>query len=206
MNCEFQNYGDVDLLEHGGKEAVPQLVARYRDKLLRMITFRLDRRLLGKVDAEDVLQDVLIEVVRRLDRYRQQPSVPVFVWLRQIANQVLIDLHRRYLGAQMRDVAQETSLFSVSAADASCDFLAAQLAGNLTSPSQCFVRKEAVAAVRVALEQLGPIDREVLVLRHLEELSNNEVAEVLEIDRFAASKRYLRALGRLRKVMPASKE
>lgn len=101
----------------------------------------------------------------------------------------------------MRDVKQEVDLFGGSA-DTSSAFLAAHLADSLTTPSQCAVREEAAAAVRVALEKLERIDREVLVLRHLEELSNHETAEVLGIDKFAASKRYLRALERLRRAMP----
>jgi RNA polymerase sigma-70 factor, ECF subfamily len=190
-------------LRSRGQEAVPGIFRQYRAKLLRMIAFRLDRRIIGKVDGEDVLQDVSIEAVRRLPQYLDQPTVPVLVWLRQLTSQTLIDIHRRYLGARMRDVNKEIDLHWGGLADASSPSLAGQLADSLTTPSQCAVRGEAVAALKTVLEQLDPIDREVLVLRHLEELSNNEVAQVLGIDKFAASKRYLRALARLRNMMPA---
>ena len=116
--------------------------------------------------------------------------------------QILIDVHRRYLGAQMRDVNQEVALYRAGSAGTSSAFLVAQLADSLTTPSQFAVREEMVLEMRAALETLDPIDREVLVLRHLEELSNNEVAEILGIDKYAASKRYLRALARLRAAMP----
>jgi RNA polymerase sigma-70 factor (ECF subfamily) len=166
-----------------------------------MIALRLDARILGKVDSEDVLQDAFVVASRRTEDYLEQPTVPFFVWLRQITSQVLIDTHRRYLGAKMRDVSQEVALHRVGSPSASSAFLAAQLADSLTSPSQFAVREETVLEMKAALETLGEIDREVLVLRHLEELSNNEVAEILGIDKFAASKRYLRALKRLRTAM-----
>lgn len=171
----------------------------YHDRLLRMIALRLDARILGKVDPEDVLQEAFAEATRRVRDYLDRPVVPVFVWLRQIAAQVLVDAHRRWLGAKMRDVKQEVDLFGF--ADTSSALLAAHLADSLTTPSQCAVREEMAATVRLALERLERIDREVLILRHLEELSNTETAEVLGIDKFAASKRYLRALRRLRQAM-----
>jgi RNA polymerase sigma-70 factor, ECF subfamily len=202
FDCEF----DIGQLRARGSDAASDLFCLYRDKLLRMITFRLDSRLLSKVTSEDILQDVFVEAVRRMPRYLEQPGVHVFVWLRQLAQQVLIDTHRRYLGAQMRDVHQEVRLYCPGGEDTSSAYLVEQLADSLTTPSQCVLRSEAVAAVRASLEELEPIDREVLVLRHLEELSNNEVAEVLGIDRFAASKRYLRALARLKRVMPAEQD
>jgi RNA polymerase sigma-70 factor (ECF subfamily) len=195
----------IEELRSRGKEAVPDLFRQYRDKLLRMIAFRLDARILGKVDGEDVLQDVFLETFRRLPQYLDHPTVPVLVWLRQITSQVLIDIHRRYLGARMRDVNREIDLYWGGFADAGSASLAAQLADSLTTPSQCFVRGESIAAVKAVLPQLDPMDREVLVLRHLEELGNNEVAQVLGIDKFAASKRYLRALARLRSLLPAER-
>jgi RNA polymerase sigma-70 factor (ECF subfamily) len=168
-----------------------------------MIAVRLDGRIIGKVDGEDILQDAFVETTRRVQEYLDRPAVPFFVWLRQITRQVVIDTHRRYLGAKMRDVTQEVALEPATCSSTSSSGLVAQLADSLTTPSQCAVRAETVAALRTALEQLDEIDREVLVLRHLEELSNNEVAQVLGIDKYAASKRYLRALERLRGVMPA---
>jgi RNA polymerase sigma-70 factor (ECF subfamily) len=201
MIDRFEDHHELDLLRSRGEEAVAELFDRYRPKLLRMIALRLDARILGKVDSEDVLQDSFVVASRRMEDYLDQPTVPFFVWLRQITSQVLIDTHRRYLGAKMRDVSQEVALHRVGSPSASSAFLAAHLADSLTSPSQFAVREETVLEIKSALETLGEIDREVLVLRHLEELSNNEVAEILGIDKFAASKRYLRALKRLRTAM-----
>jgi RNA polymerase sigma-70 factor (ECF subfamily) len=201
MTDQPENSGEVALLRSRREAAVAELFDRYRGKLQRMVALRLDSRVLGKVDSEDVLQDAFVEASRRVQDYLDRPSVPFFVWLRQITGQVLIDTHRRYLGAKMRDVNLEVTLHRIGSAGTSSAFLVAQLADSLTSPSQFAVREEAVSELRTALETLGETDREVLVLRHLEELSNNEVAQVLGIDKYAASKRYLRALERLRMAM-----
>lgn len=188
-------------LRRMGTQGTVQLFERYRPRLARMVVLRLDSRIMGKVDVEDILQDACMEASRRLGDFLDRPSVPFFVWLRQITGQVLIDVHRRYLGAQMRDVNREMSLDHGSVSSRGSALLLAQLAGSLTSPSQGAVRNEMVDELRRALEGLEEIDREVLMLRHLEELSNNEVAEILCIDKFAASKRYVRALERLSRVM-----
>lgn len=194
--------GELDLLRNDGEIAVAELFHRYQEKLLRMIAFRLDSRIIGKVDGEDILQDAFVETARRIQDYLDQPSVPFFVWIRQITKQVLIDTHRRYLEAKMRDVNHEVTLDRRGSASTTSSCLAAQLADSLTSPSQFAVREEMIDRLRVTMDTLDEIDREVLVLRHLEELSNNEVAQILGIDKYAASKRYLRALERLRSAMP----
>lgn len=196
--------GELDQLRDRGEDAVAELFHRYQEKLLRMIAFRLDSRIIGKVDGEDILQDAFVETARRIQDYLDQPSVPFFVWIRQITKEVLIDTHRRYLEAKMRDVNQEVRLNRRASTSTTSNCLAAQLADSLTSPSQFAVRGEMVDQMRASLETMEEIDREVLVLRHLEELSNNEVAQILGIDKYAASKRYLRALERLRCAMPIS--
>ena len=192
---------ELDRLRSGGSQAVAEMFARYREKLLRMITLRLDSRLLSKVDGEDVLQEAFLISARRISDYLREPAVPFFVWLRQITSQVLVDIHRRYLGAQMRDVRQELAFHRADGAGASSASLVAHLPDSLTSPSQCAVRSELVAEMHAALRKLAESDREVLILRHLEALGNSEVAEVLGIDKYAASKRYLRALARLQSAM-----
>lgn len=188
-------------LRSSGARGTAQLFERYRSRLARMVVLRLDSRIMGKVDVEDILQDACMEASRRIEDFLDRPSVPFFVWLRQITSQVLIDVHRRYLGAQMRDVSRERSLDQCDLSNAGSALLLAQLAGSLTSPSQGAVRNEMVGELRTALQELEEIDREVLVLRHLEELSNSEVAEILCIDKYAASKRYVRALERLSRAM-----
>ena len=206
MTNRFEDTADFDELRSQGEEAIVELFDRYRGGLLRMIMLRLDSRLRGKVDGEDILQDVFAEAARRIRGRHAQPSAPFFVWLRQIAIQILIDTHRRYLGARMRDVNLEVALCQVRCGDPSSAFHIAQLADSLTTPSQFAIREEMISELRIALEKLEKIDREVLVLRHLEELSNNEVAHILGIDKSAASKRYVRALERLRIAMPVYEE
>jgi RNA polymerase sigma-70 factor, ECF subfamily len=201
MTDVFHNTLELQDLRRQGTGAVPGLFRRYRQRLLRMIALRLDCRVMVKVDSEDLLQEVFMQAVRRLPQYLDQAAVPVYVWLRQLASQAVIDTHRRFLGAQMRNVYQEADLcWAQTEASSAC--LAGQLADSLTTPSQCAVREETAAAARAVLDKLEPIDREVLLLRHLEEMSNGEVAAVLGIDKCAASKRYLRALARLRGMMP----
>jgi RNA polymerase sigma-70 factor (ECF subfamily) len=203
MAVAWEDAGELSLLRSRGEAALAELFDRYQEKLARMIALRMDGRILGKVDREDVLQEAFLEAARRIQDYLDQPLVPLFVWLRQITCQVLINIQRRYLGAKMRDVKLEVPLDRAASAGASSALLVAQLADSLTTPSQFAVRAETASQLRAALENLDQADREVLLLRHLEELSNNEVAQVLGIDKYAASKRYLRALQRLRIAMPA---
>lgn len=193
---------ELNLLRAGGEDAIAELFERYRVKLLRMITLRLDCRLLSKVDGEDLLQETFVATVRRLQDYLDRPAVPFFVWIRQVACQILVDTHRRYLGAQMRDVRQEIAVHRAEGTGSNSTYLVSQLADSLTSPSQTAVRRELISAMHAALGRLAEVDREVLILRHLEGLCNSEVAQILQIDRYAASKRYLRALGRLKAAMP----
>jgi len=189
---------EFDLLSSGDTEKVAQVFSVYMEKLQRMIRFRLDRRLYGRIDTADVLQDVWIEASRRITDYTSNPAVPFFVWLRQIAWQIIIDLHRRHLGAQKRNVSQEVALVRPGGTSIS---IAALLVGNLTSPSQVAMREERLLKLREALERMDEIDREVLALRHFEELSNNEVAQVLGLQKTAASNRYVRALKRLKSIL-----
>jgi RNA polymerase sigma-70 factor (ECF subfamily) len=185
-----------------GDQAVAEIFHRYREPLLRTIRFRIDPRLLGRIDQDDVLQDTYLEVARRVSRFCEDPQVPFFIWVRQITIQILIDLHRTHLGAAKRSAKLEVSLHRPTGAAFSNSYsLAAQLVGNLTSPSQAMVREERIAQLREALDKMDEIDREVLMLRHLEELSNNETAAVLGLEKSAASKRYIRALTRLKEAL-----
>ena len=195
---------ELEMLKSGDADAIAEVFSHHRDKLQRMVRFRLDRRLYGRVDTADVLQDVWLETSRRIEDYTSNPAVPFFVWVRQLAYQIIIDLHRRHLGAQKRNVSQEVSL-GKSNCDTSVS-IAAQLAGNLTSPSNVAMRGERLARLREALNSMDEVDREVLALRHFEELGNNEVAEILGIQKTAASNRYVRALKRLKQVLEADSE
>lgn len=193
---------EIELLRSGGSDQFAEVFSRYEDRLQRMIRFRLDRRLYGRVDSGDVLQEVWLDASKRVAEYVANPAVPVFIWLRQIAWQTIIDLQRRHLGAQKRSVANEVALAGGgrSQEDTSLS-IAARLAGDLTSPSQAAMRDERMQQLRQALEEMDEIDREVLALRHFEELGNNEVAEILGLQKTAASNRYVRALKRLKEVL-----
>lgn len=190
---------EMDLLTSGDENKIAEVFSQYEEKLQRMVRFRLDRRLYGRIDTADVMQEVWMEASRRIRDYTTNPAVPFFIWLRQIAWQIVIDLHRRHLTAQKRNVSQEVSL--ARSGGGTSISIAAQLVGNLTSPSQAVMREERLARLREALESMDEVDREVLALRHFEELSNNEVAEVLGLQKTAASNRYVRALKRLKTIL-----
>jgi RNA polymerase sigma-70 factor (ECF subfamily) len=194
--------GLLDRLRRGDQDALAELYAGYRARLRRMVEVRLDPRLKGRVSPSDVLQEAYIDAVKRLRHFFDKPDESFFGWLRLVVGQRIADVHREHLGAAKRDAAQEVSIFrGVPAASSTC--LAGLLVGDVSSPSQAAQRAETLAAVEAALNALDPIDREVLALRHFEELSNNEVADALGIQRAAASKRYVRALARLRESLEA---
>src|SRR6266849_6295739 len=182
----------------GDQRALNEVFARYRDRLRRMVELRLDRRLQARIDASDVLQEAYVDVVNRLDEYLRQPSYPLFLWLRLIVGERLLKLHRHHLGTQMRDAGLEVSIYRGALPAASSAALAAQLLGKDTSPTQAAMRAERTLRLQEALNTLEPMDREVLSLRHFEELSNAETAHTLGIRKSAASKRYVRALKKLR--------
>ncbi|HTU90489.1 MAG TPA: sigma-70 family RNA polymerase sigma factor [Gemmataceae bacterium] len=185
----------------GDTAALGELFAHYRDRLRKMICLRLDRRVAGRLDPSDVLQEAYLDVARRFPGYAAAPKVPFYVWLRELTGQRLIDLHRQHLGAKMRDAAQEVSLHRGTLPQASSASLAQQLLAGLTSPTQAAIRAEMQLKLQDALNSMDPIDREVVVLRHFEELNNVETAAALGIEPPAASKRYLRAIRRLKAIL-----
>jgi RNA polymerase sigma-70 factor (ECF subfamily) len=185
----------------GDQEALAQVFVRYKERLRQMVRLRLDRRLQGRLDASDVLQEAYLDFARRLPEYARAPDMPLYLWLRFLTGQRLIDLHRQHLGARMRDAAQEVSLYRGALPQASSASLAAQLLGRLTSASRAAVRAETQIRVQEALNRMDPMDREVLTLRHFEMLSNDETATVLGIKKSTASNRYIRALKRLKETL-----
>ena len=183
----------------GDQSALAELYARHRDKLRRMVQLRLDRRLAGRVSPSDVLQEAYIDAVKRIDHYFEKPDQPFYGWLRLVVGQRLADVHREHL-ALKRDVGQEVPINrGAPGADSAC--LAACLLGTGTSPSHAAARTESFARLEEALDQMDPLDREVLALRHFEELSNTDTAAILDIQPAAASKRYVRALARLKQIL-----
>ena len=185
----------------GDAAALGALFAHYRDRLRKMVQLRIDRRVAGRLDPSDVLQEAYLDVARRFPEYTAAPQAPFYVWLRALTGQRLIDLHRQHLGAKMRDAGQEASLHRGALPQASSASLAQQLLAGLTSPTQAAIRAELQLRLQDALNGMDPIDREVVVLRHFEELNNLETAAVLGIESSAASKRYLRAIRRLKALL-----
>jgi RNA polymerase sigma-70 factor, ECF subfamily len=191
----------IEQAVRGDQRALGDLLRRHRERLRRMVALRLDRRLQGRVDPSDVVQEACLDAVRRLPEYHQNPKMPFFLWLRLLVGQRLVDEHRRHLGAAARDVGREISLYRGALPEMTSAALAAHLLGRLTTPSQAAIRAERKIRLQEALNSLDPIDREVLALRHFEELSNAEAAAVLGLDKSAASKRYTRALIRLKDIL-----
>ncbi len=182
-------------------QALAALFGQYRERLRQMVRLRLDRRLYGRIDPSDVLQEGYIDLMKRFPEYVADPAVPFFLWLRSLIGQRLCDLHRRHLGAKMRDAGQEISLYRGALPQASSASLASLLLGRLTSPSQAAIRAETCIRVQETLNSMDPLDREVLTLRHFEMLSNDETAQILGISKKAASKRFIRALERLQEIL-----
>jgi RNA polymerase sigma-70 factor (ECF subfamily) len=182
----------------GNGQALAEVFLLFRPRLKKMVTLRLDRRLQGRVDPSDVLQEAYLEIARRAPERASQPASSFFVWMRLETAEKLQEVHRRHLGTQMRDAGREISLSVHSLPEASSVTLAQFLLGRLTSPSEAAQRAEMQQRLSEVLNGMEPIDLEIVALRHFEELSNNETAEVLGISPQAASNRYIRAIKRLR--------
>jgi RNA polymerase sigma-70 factor, ECF subfamily len=191
----------IDRAGEGDQAALVVLFGRYRKRLRQMIRLRLDRRLQGRVDASDVLQEAYLDVAQQLPHYLAKREMAFFLWLRLVAGQRLMRIHREHLGAAMRDAGREVSLYKGALPQASSVSLAAQLLGHYTPASEAFSRAEVQIQIQAALNGMDPLDREIIALRHFEELTNAEVAEVLGLEISTASKRYVRALKRLQVVL-----
>jgi RNA polymerase sigma-70 factor (ECF subfamily) len=185
----------------GEKAACEELFSRYRDRLKRMVHLRLSRRLQGRVDDSDVLQEAFIDVSRRLPEYAADPQLPFFLWLRHLTGLKLLEVHRKHLGSQLRDADREVTLHRGGLPEADSVSLAAQLLGTITSPSQAAIKAETRLFVQEALNSMDAIDREVLALKHFEQLSTSEIAQVLGLSKAGAGSRYLRAIKRLREIL-----
>lgn len=190
----------------GDSQAVADLFGHYRDRLKRMVSLRLDRRLQKRVDPSDVVQEALIVAANRLSEYANETPMDFYLWLRWIAADKLLNAHREHLGAQKRDVSQEVSIYRRPMPEACSVSLAQQLLGQLTSPTQAVERAELQLIVQDVLNSLDPIDREILVLRNFEQMTTTETAAALGIKRSTASKRYISALKRLKHALSSIPE
>ena len=198
QNTEQQIAAEVSALQARGTEAATDFFERDRARLRLFVMHRTDERLLGRLDWDDVLQDTFIVVQNRYHDFVANPTVPFYVWMRALAGQVLIDLQRRHLGAQKRTVGREVSLHQRLPFQSTSTSLGSLLAASGLSPSKEAVRSEQLETLRESMQVMSEMDREVLVLRHMEQMTNGEVAAALGIDKSAATKRYIRALKRIR--------
>jgi RNA polymerase sigma-70 factor (ECF subfamily) len=194
----------LEAAARGDRAAWGAVLAGHRDRLRRMVALRLDRRLQGRIDPSDVIQDAYLEAARRLTEYLNETApMPLFLWLRFLTAQALQALHRRHLGAQARDAGREISIGGGWIPQATSAAIAAQLLGHDTRASEAAIRAERKLRLEEALNNMDNIDREVLALRHFEQLSNTECARVLALSESAATKRYIRALKRLKGILTA---
>jgi RNA polymerase sigma-70 factor, ECF subfamily len=182
----------------GDATAISQLMERHRAALRRMIDLRMDRAIGRRIDASDIVQDVLLDAHRRLEEYLAHPSMPFHLWLRQMARDRLIDAHRRHRVAARRSIDREQPLVAPAMLDHSTLDLAAEIADPELTPAAAATWHELQTRFQNALELMDEQDREVVLLRHFEQLSNSEVAQILGLSEPAAGMRYLRAMRRLR--------
>ena len=188
----------LDQARQGEATAVERLLAQHREPLRRMISLRLDPALAARVDASDVVQDVLLEASRRLKDYLRDPSMPFHLWLRHIARDHVIDAYRRHRQAQRRSLDREQPLRVAGLNDRSSIELAGQLLDPELTPATAALRQELKDRVEAAIGTLGEDDREVILMKHFEQMSNQEIAAYLGLSEAAASMRYLRAIRRLK--------
>ena len=188
-------------VENGDPAAVNRLLDRHREAVRRMVQMRLDQAVARRVDASDVVQDVLLEASQRLSDYIRSPSMPFHLWLRQLAKDRIIDMHRRHRAAQRRSVDREQNISSFASDDQSAADLTALLRDAELTPAASALRKEMEERFVLALDQLEENEREIVIMRHFEHLGNGEVAEALGLSAPAAGMRYLRAIRRLRELL-----
>lgn len=185
------------------------LLEKHRPQLQRMVELRLDPRLYGRLDASDVIQEAYLTASVQLADYLKNPTIPFYLWLRLVTGQKLVLLHRNHLGTKARDARRQVSIDLGAAPAASSIAMASKLIGREPTPSEAVGEVEQRRRVQDALDRLNPLDREVLALRHFEQLTNAETAQVLGLEPSAASKRYVRALQRIKEVlfdMPGGQE
>jgi RNA polymerase sigma-70 factor (ECF subfamily) len=191
----------LERLRQGDRDVLGELFGIHRSRLWRMIRFRMDRRLLGRIDPDDVLQEAFLVGSRRIESFLLEPGASLFIWLRLIVMQTLCDLHRHHVGAQMRDARRDVSLDPRTNGNRTSVCLATHLVGSITSPSQVAVALELLGGLEIAIRSMAEIDQEIIALRHFEDLTNIETAEALGLTPQAASNRYVRAIARLKDIL-----
>ena len=185
----------------GDHSAVNQLMDRHRNSLNHLVRMRLDKKVQNRVDVSDVVQDVLVEANRRLQRYLETPVMPFHLWLRQIAKDRIIDAHRRHRVSAKRSVDREQQLFAPGGHDQSSIQLASLLGDSKITPAAAALQKELAKKIEHSISQLEERDSAIIIMRHYEHLTNQEISKILNLSEPAASMRYLRAIRRLRELM-----
>ncbi len=184
----------------GQSQAIDALLDRHRDAVHRLVQLRLDRRLRQRVDVSDIVQETMMEASRRLREYLDAPRMDFHLWLRQIARDRMIDAHRRHRGTSKRTLDREQEMRFSTSEQSSVD-LAGQLRDFELTPAAAAINREMVQLVEAALAHMDDPDSEIILMRHYEHLTNQEVAQALGLSEPAASMRYLRAIRRLREAL-----
>ncbi len=187
--------------EAGDGAAWGALLTGHQERLSRMVMFRMDPRLRGRIDAADVVQEAFVVASASREIYFREPILPLFLWLRGVVNNKLLELHRHHLGTHMRDAKREQPLDLPRRLDDTSAALCVLLTAGLMRPSVAAVREEIKSRLAEALDKMDATDRELLAMRHFEQLTSAEAAQVLGIQERAAAKRYLRALARLKGII-----
>jgi RNA polymerase sigma-70 factor (ECF subfamily) len=191
----------LEQAQGGDCAARSALLARHRATLRRMVELRLDRKVRRRVDASDVVQEALVDANRRLDEYLNNPTMPFLLWLRNITRDRIIDAHRRHRVSAKRSVDREQPLVSVGGMDESTVDLAGEIADEHLTPAAAATMSELHVRFESAINRLGEQDQEIILMRHFEHMTNQEIAEMLQLTEPAASMRYLRAMKRLRELL-----
>ena len=183
--------------QQNNPDQVGEILLEYRADLRRMIQLRMDRRLQGRVDPSDIIQEAYIEVTERLAEYLRDPRMPFKLWVRFLTTQKLMQTARRHLDVKGRDVNREISIYQ-GMPMATSAVLAKKLAGQITTPSENVIKEELRMQLQNTLDEMETIDREIIALRHFEHLTLKECAQILDISYTSACNRYIRALERLK--------
>jgi RNA polymerase sigma-70 factor (ECF subfamily) len=192
--------------KEGDASAINQLLERHRDAVHRLVQMRLDARIQRRLDVSDVVQDVFVEANRRLADYvAQGQAMPFHLWLRQIAKDRIIDAHRRHRASAKRSVDREQAMVMPAGMDRSSIELAAQIVDPELTPAAAATQHEMAQRVEAAVAQLPDQDAEIIIMRHYEHLTNQEIAQALQLTEPAASMRYLRAVRKLRETLAEPK-
>ena len=201
MSTQEQDENDlIQKAQNGDLEALAQVFEINRERLKRMIRMRMSERVRPRVAVSDVLQEAYVDLAQQLGNYAKDPKLPFFLWMRRVTGLRLAKVHREHLGQKIRDVNRERRL-DVAIPDASAVYMANQLSGHFTSVSEKAMRNENELRMQAAIEQVSETDREILAMRHVEQLTNSEIAVLLEISESAATNRYVRAIRKLKDAM-----